>query len=142
MIKVRLLHFSFIDGRQPIYESCSIDHHLIVFAAKRTRVPFFPRQWIPLQYHLANETSKAVTVSHKWQSHTQRSSRKTGFFWTFDSKSLYKIHQCMELYMRKVLKNRKRLVASRYSLRSAPFAKYRFLNLHILHFCCITLFLV
>ena len=88
---------------------------------------FFPRQWIPSQYHLANETSKAVTVSRKWQSLTQR-------FWTFDSKSLYKIQHCMELYIRKVLKNRKRSVASRFSLRSARFAKYRFLNLHILHF--------
>ena len=33
-----------------------------------------------------------------------------------------------------MLKNRKRLVASRCSLWSARFAKYRFLNLHILHF--------
>ena len=97
---------------------------------------FFPRQWIPSQYHLANETSKAVTMSRKWQSRTQRSSRKTSHFWTFDSKSLYKIQQCMELYIRKVLKNRKRLVASQYSLRSTRFAKYRILNLHILHFCC------
>ena len=40
------------------------------------------------------------------------------------------------MYIRKALKNRKRLVASRYSLRGARFAKYRFLNLHILHFRC------
>ena len=45
-------------------------------------------------------------------------------------------HLCMEWYIRNALKNRKRLVASRYSLRSARFAKYRFLNLHILHFRC------
>ena len=61
---------------------------------------------------------------------------KTGHFWPFDSKYLYKIQHCVELYIRKVLKNRKWLVASRYSLRSARFAKYRFLNLHILHFRC------
>ena len=42
----------------------------------------------------------------------------------------------MELYIRKVLKNRKRLVRSCYSLRGARFAKYRLLNLHILHFRC------
>ena len=56
----------------------------------------------------------------------------SGRLWAFDSKSLYKIQHCMELYIRKVLKNRKRLVPSRYSLRGAGFAKYRFLNLHIL----------
>ena len=38
--------------------------------------------------------------------------------------------------MRQALKNRKRLVAYRYSLRRARFAKYRFPNLHILHFRC------
>ena len=38
--------------------------------------------------------------------------------------------------MRKVLKNGKRLVADRYSLRRARFAKYRFSNVHILHFRC------
>ena len=40
------------------------------------------------------------------------------------------------VYTWKPLKNRKRLVASRYSLRGARFAKYRILNLHILHFRC------
>ena len=33
-------------------------------------------------------------------------------------------------------RSQKRLVASRYSLRSTCFAKYRVLNLHILHFRC------
>ena len=48
----------------------------------------------------------------------------------------FKNHHCMVLYIRKALKNQKRLVASRYSLRSARFAKYNFLNLHILNFRC------
>ena len=47
-----------------------------------------------------------------------------------------KNHLCIALYIRKALKNRKRLVAYRHSLRSACFAKYRFLNLNILHFRC------
>ena len=42
----------------------------------------------------------------------------------------FKIHCYIELYIRKALKNEKRLVAHRYSLRGACFAKYRFLNLH------------
>ena len=45
-------------------------------------------------------------------------------------------HLCIGWYIRKALKNRKRLVASCYSLWSARFAKYIFLNLHILHFRC------
>ena len=48
----------------------------------------------------------------------------------------FKIHHCIVLYIRKVLKNGKRLVAHRYSLRKARFAKYRFSNVHILHFRC------
>ena len=48
----------------------------------------------------------------------------------------FKNHLCIVLYIRKALKNRKRLVAYRHSLRSACFAKYRFLNLNILHFRC------
>ena len=47
----------------------------------------------------------------------------------------FKNHHCI-LYIRKVLKNGKRLVAHRYSLRGARFAKYRFSSVHILHFCC------
>ena len=43
---------------------------------------------------------------------------------------------CIKLYIRKVLKNGKRLAAYFCSLRGACFTKYRFLNLHILHFCC------
>ena len=37
-----------------------------------------------------------------------------------------KNHLCIALYIRKALKNRKRLVASRYSLRSARFAKFAY----------------
>ena len=48
----------------------------------------------------------------------------------------FKNHLCIVLYIRKALKNRKRLVPYRHSLRSACFAKYRFLNLNILHFRC------
>ena len=51
----------------------------------------------------------------------------------------FKNHHCIELYIRKVSKNRKRLVAHRYSLRRARFAKYGFLNLHILHLRCFIL---
>ena len=52
--------------------------------------------------------------------------------------SLFRVknHLCIELYKQKAIKNWKRLVASRYSLWSARFARYRFLNLHILHFRC------
>ena len=38
----------------------------------------------------------------------------------------FKNHLCIVLYIRKALKNRKRLVAYRHSLRSACFVKYRF----------------
>ena len=48
----------------------------------------------------------------------------------------FKNHVCIEWYVWKGLKKRKRLVASRYSLLSARFTKYRFSNLHILHFRC------
>ena len=48
----------------------------------------------------------------------------------------FKNHHCIELYIRKVLKNGKRLVAHGYSLRRTYFAKYRFSNAHILHFRC------
>ena len=47
----------------------------------------------------------------------------------------FKNHYCIELYIWKPLKNEKRLVAHHYSLREARFPKYRFLNLHIPHFC-------
>ena len=40
------------------------------------------------------------------------------------------------LYIGKAFKNRKRLVACCYSLGRARFAKYRFSNLHKLHFRC------
>ena len=45
-------------------------------------------------------------------------------------------HLCIELSIWRRLKKWERLVASRYSLQSPCFAKYRFLNLHILHFPC------
>ena len=182
----------------------------IVFAAKRTRVHFFSkavnsfavspslrrrRQLSPVKfpsatqakYHLANETSKAVTKSRKWQSRTRRLSRKTGHFWTFDSKSLYQMQGVV--YTKSVkeseeiiyisLQSSKRsfrkmqifkfaysaltLFYSLFRLKSSlhrvvytksvkeseeiscislqsskrwRFAKYRFLNLHILHFRC------
>ena len=48
----------------------------------------------------------------------------------------FKNHHCIELYIRKVLKNGKRLVAPGYSLLRVRFAKYRFSNAHILHFRC------
>ena len=54
----------------------------------------------------------------------------------FYSLCRFKNHRCIELVIRKTLKNGKRLVAYRYSLRRARFAKYRFRNLHILHFRC------
>ena len=47
-----------------------------------------------------------------------------------------KNHHCIGLYIRKVLKNGKGSVAHRYSLRRVRFAKYRFSNVHILHFRC------
>ena len=52
--------------------------------------------------------------------------------------SLFRVanHHCTELYIRKLSKNGKRLVAYHYSLRRARFAIYRFSNLHILHFRC------
>ena len=52
--------------------------------------------------------------------------------------SLFRVknHHCIVLHIRKLSKNGKRLVAYRYSLRRACFAKYRFPNLHILPFRC------
>ena len=51
--------------------------------------------------------------------------------WPFDSNSLFKNHHCMELYLGKVLKKRKKEVTYRHS-RGARFAKYR----SILHLRC------
>ena len=46
----------------------------------------------------------------------------------------FKYPHCIQLFIRKGLKNGQRLAAHRYSFRRACFATYRFLNLHILHF--------
>ena len=47
-----------------------------------------------------------------------------------------KNHHCIECYIWKVLKNRKREVIYSHSLQRTSFAKYRFSNMHILNFPC------
>ena len=48
----------------------------------------------------------------------------------------FKYPHCIQLFIRKGLKNGQRLAAHRYRLRRTYFAKYRFSNAHILHFRC------
>ena len=58
-----------------ICHACARTNLLIVFHRSSPYCLCCETNEIPAQYHLANETSKAVTVSRKWQSRTQRSSR-------------------------------------------------------------------
>ena len=55
--------------------------------------------------------------------------------------SLFRLnHLCIELYIKKALKNRKRLVASRYSLRERSFRKiqiFKFSSSALPIRCCI-----
>ena len=76
--------------------------------------------------HLGKEKSSVFLRLYLLMSQLKRSDMLYSLF-------RFKNHHCIELYMymRKVLKNWKRLVAYRYSLRRACFAKYRFSHLHI-----------
>ena len=81
--------------------------------------------------HLGKEKSSVFLRLYLLMSQLKRSDMLYSLF-------RFKNHHCIELYMymRKVLKNWKRLVASCFSLRSTCFAKCRFLNLDILHLRC------
>ena len=81
--------------------------------------------WKKKELLFVSQQRQISLYSHaEFQSHTQRSSRKTGHFWPFDSKSLYKIQHCLELYIQKVLENQERWVTYQHSLGRARFTKY------------------
>ena len=79
--------------------------------------------------------TKQVRQSRKWQSRTQRSSHKTGHFWPFGSNSVQKSTQHRVVYTKSVRESEQTSYISSQSSKRL-FRKYRFSNLHILHFRC------